>query len=159
MKMSDCPVRLGARVWLSVVIASIALAASLTQVVGIAQTNKPVFPDLIQLPAPFGSEGIAVGTGYTFYVGSTTPPNLGQILVGDLRTGTFSELVPPTGREAVGMKVDARTNFLFVAGGTSGGGTPRRQSAPPWPRATGRRRSRSSTVTPTRCFGAATSRR
>ena len=32
-----------------------------------------------------------------------------------------NELVPPTGRMAVGMKVDPRTNFLFVAGGTSGG--------------------------------------
>jgi sugar lactone lactonase YvrE len=123
MKTSDCPVRLGPRVSLCVVVASIVLAVSLTQVAGIAQGNPPVFPGLIQLPADFGSEGIAVGISATFYVGSTTPPSLGQILVGDLRTGTLWELVPPTGRMAVGMKVDARTNFLFVAGGTSGGGT------------------------------------
>jgi sugar lactone lactonase YvrE len=123
MKTSDCPVRLGPRVSLSVLIPSIALAVSLTQVAGIAQGDPPVFPALIQLPAGFGSEGIAIGRGPTFYVGSTTPPNLGQILIGDLRTGTFSELVPPTGREAAGMKVDARTNFLFVASGMSGGGT------------------------------------
>jgi hypothetical protein len=123
MKTSDGLERLGPPVSLSVVIASIALAVSLTQVAGIAQTSAPVFPDLIPLPANFGSEGIAVGLGDTFYMGSATPPNLGQILVGDLRTGTFSELVPPNGRMALGMKVDSRTNFLFVAGGRSGGAT------------------------------------
>jgi hypothetical protein len=87
------------------------------------KSQAPVFPDLIQLPAGFGSEGIAVGGGHTFYVGSFTPPMLGQILVGDLRDGTFSELVPPTGRAAVGMKLDSRTNYLHVAGGPSGRGT------------------------------------
>jgi hypothetical protein len=64
-----------------------------------------------------------VGGGHKFYVGSFTPPMLGQILVGDLRDGTFSELVPPTGMMAVGMKLDSRTNYLYVAGGTSGRGT------------------------------------
>jgi DNA-binding beta-propeller fold protein YncE len=95
----------------------------MTQAAGNRQTNVPTFPDLIPLPADFGSEGIAVGTGYTFYVGSFTQPHLGQILVGELRDGTLSELVPANGRPAVGMKVDPRTNFLFVAGGISGGGT------------------------------------
>jgi hypothetical protein len=90
---------------------------------GIADTSEQApFPDLIPLPAAFGSEGIAVGRGHTFYVGSFTPPTLGQILVGDLRTGTLEELVPPTGTAAVGMKVDPRTNFLYVAGGPSGSG-------------------------------------
>lgn len=88
-----------------------------------AQNQAPVFPDLIQLPAGFGSEGIAVDGGHTFYVGSFTLPMLGQILVGDLRDGTLSELVPPTGRAAVGMKLDSRTNYLYVAGGPSGRGT------------------------------------
>src|SRR5262245_52450045 len=111
MKTSDCPLRLDPRVSLSVVIASIALAVSLTQVAGIAQADPPVFPGLIQLPADFGPEGIAAGIGHTFYVGSLVPPTLGQILVGDLRTGILSELVPPSGRMAVGMKVDPRTNF------------------------------------------------
>jgi sugar lactone lactonase YvrE len=92
----------------------------LMQIIGIAQGDRPVFPGLIQLPADFGSEGIAVGNR-TFYVGSFLAPRLGQILVGDLRTGTLSELVPPSGRMAVGMKVDPRSNLLFVAGGTSGG--------------------------------------
>jgi len=123
MRTIDCAVRLARRVSSPKLIAPIALVASLTQVAAIAQGDPPVFPGLIQLPANFGSEGIAVGSGHTFYVGSATQPNLGQILAGDLRTGTFSELVPPTGRMALGMKVDPRTNFLFVAGGTSGRGT------------------------------------
>jgi sugar lactone lactonase YvrE len=88
-----------------------------------AQGNAPVFPDLIPLPPGFGPEGIAVGNGHTFYVGSLAPATLGQILVGDLRTGQLSQLVAPTGRLAAGMKFDSRSNFLFVAGGTSGRGT------------------------------------
>ena len=55
-------------------------------------------------------------------MGSSTGPALGQILVGDLRTGSLAELVP-TGRPAVGMKFDPRTHFLYVAGGVSDGGT------------------------------------
>ena len=101
----------------------IGLVTLVVSLPGIADTSaQEPFPDLIPLPADFGSEGIAVGRGHTFYVGSFTPPTLGQILVGDLRTGTLEELVPPTGTMAVGMKVDPRTNFLYVAGGTSGRG-------------------------------------
>lgn len=81
------------------------------------------FPDLIPLPGGFGPEGIAVGNGTTFYVGSLTPPTLGQILVGDIRTGAFSQLVAPSGRPALGIKHDSRSNFLFVAGGGTGMGT------------------------------------
>jgi sugar lactone lactonase YvrE len=122
MKTIDCAVRLARRVSSSKPIAAAVLAVLLTQIIGIAQGYRPVFPGLIQLPADFGSEGIAIGNGHTFYVGSFAAPRLGQILVGDLRTGTLSEFVPPSGRMAVGMKVDPRTNLLFVAGGTSGGG-------------------------------------
>lgn len=88
-----------------------------------ALSQAPVYPDLIPLPIGFGPEGIAVGDGHTFYVGSLAPPTLGQILVGDLRDGSFSQLVAPTGRPAVGMKHDARSNLLFVANGPSGRGT------------------------------------
>jgi hypothetical protein len=86
-------------------------------------SQAPIYPDLIPLPVGFGPEGIAVGNGHTFYVGSLTPPTLGQILVGDLRDGSFFQLVAPTGRAALGLKHDARSNFLFVAGGPSGRGT------------------------------------
>jgi sugar lactone lactonase YvrE len=74
------------------------------------------------LPAGFGPEGIAAGNGTTFYAGSLGATTLGQILVGDLRTGELSELVAATGVPAIGMKHDARSNLLFVARGPSGTG-------------------------------------
>jgi hypothetical protein len=109
----------------SLAVSVLAITALLVLIVSStrAQNTTSVFPDLIQLPADFGPEGIAIGDGHTFYVGSLVPPTLGQILVGDLRTGSFSELVPPTGRFAAGMKFDSRSNYLFVAGGTSGRAT------------------------------------
>jgi sugar lactone lactonase YvrE len=91
-----------------------------------AQSHTPVYPDLIPLPDGFGPEGIAVGNGATFYAGAalgSMPGLLGQILVGDLRTGAFFQLVAPTGRPALGMKFDSRSKLLFVAGGPSGSAT------------------------------------
>jgi hypothetical protein len=102
----------------AVVMLSVATVAS-----GIAHRGATVFPALIQLPADFGPEGIAAGPGHTFYVGSLAAATAGQILVGDLRTGSFTQLVAPTGRFAAGMKFDARSGYLFVAGGTSGRAT------------------------------------
>ena len=109
------------RTSLSVLIATFPLLVAVA--VAAAIEDQAPFPDVIPLPADFGPEGIAVGRGHTFYVGSLAPATLGQILVGDLRTGALTELVPPTGRIAAGMKVDARTNYLYVAGGTSGRAT------------------------------------
>jgi len=90
------------------------------------QSQAPVYPELISLPAGFGPEGIAGGNGSAFYVGAglgSNPAVLGQILVGDLRTGDVSQLVAPTGKPALGMKFDARSNLLYVAGGPSGTGS------------------------------------
>src|SRR5262245_10860618 len=72
MKTDECPARRRRCVSSSVLIALVAAGVSLTQVAGSAQGDPPVFPRLIQLPVDFGSEGIAVGKGYTFYVGSFT---------------------------------------------------------------------------------------
>jgi sugar lactone lactonase YvrE len=88
-----------------------------------APSSARPFSALIPLAAGFGPEGIAVGKGSTFYVGSLTPPTLGQILVGHLRTGKVAQLVAPAGRPALGMKYDRRSHLLFVAGGPSGRGT------------------------------------
>jgi hypothetical protein len=90
------------------------------------QSQAPVYPELIPLPVGFGPEGIAVGNGSTFYAGAALgshPSVLGQILVGDLRTGDLSQLVAPTGRPALGMKFDPRSSLLYVAGGPSGTGS------------------------------------
>ena len=81
------------------------------------------FPALIPLPADFGPEGIAVGNGTTFYVGSLGGPagtTRGQILAGDLRTGEVTELVAPDGVPTTGIKHDPRSNLLFVARAGSG---------------------------------------
>ncbi|HET9546147.1 MAG TPA: hypothetical protein VFO88_11275 [Gaiellaceae bacterium] len=75
------------------------------------------FPQMIALPNGFAPEGIAVGRGDTFYVGSIPT---GAIYSGSLRTGEGAVLVPAApGRQAIGLDVDAR-NRLFVAGGPTG---------------------------------------
>src|SRR5215207_7996590 len=76
------------------------------------------FPDVIPLPNGFQPEGIAVGKGHTFYVGSIPT---GAVYRGDLRTGEGDVLVPAqSGRAAIGLKYDERTGLLFVAGGPTG---------------------------------------
>src|SRR5215210_3478132 len=72
------------------------------------------FPDVIPLPDGFQPEGIAIGAGTTFYVGSIPT---GAIYRGDLRTGEGEVLVPAqAGRRSIGLKYDDRTGLLFVAG-------------------------------------------
>jgi hypothetical protein len=84
----------------------------------IAAAPAQVFPDVIELPDGFQPEGIAVGKGHTFYVGSLAT---GGIYRGDLRTGEGELLIPgQAGRVAVGLKYDERTGYLFVAGGPTG---------------------------------------
>jgi sugar lactone lactonase YvrE len=87
-------------------------------VVMIAAAPVKAFPDVIELPNGFQPEGIAVGKGNTFYVGSIPT---GAIYSGDLRTGEGDVLVPAqAGRAAIGLKYDERTGLLFVAGGPTG---------------------------------------
>ncbi|HXD09806.1 MAG TPA: hypothetical protein VN653_07075 [Anaerolineales bacterium] len=76
------------------------------------------FSDIIPLPDGFQPEGITVGNGSTFYVGSIPT---GAVYRGDLRTGEGNVLVPAqAGRAAIGLKFDERTGYLFVAGGPTG---------------------------------------
>ena len=75
------------------------------------------FPDRIDLPAGFAPEGIAVGTGSTFYTGSLSGVG---IFRGDLRTGEGGLLVAGGG-PFTGMKRDA-FGRLWVAGGPAGVG-------------------------------------
>jgi sugar lactone lactonase YvrE len=84
--------------------------------------NQVTLHDLIRLPDNFPAEGMAIGNGATFYVGSfgAAQGTAGQILVGDLTTGLYSELVPPDGVPMTGMKFDSRSNLLFVCRGPSG---------------------------------------
>jgi sugar lactone lactonase YvrE len=75
------------------------------------------FPQVIQLPRGFQPEGIEVGRGTTFYVGSVAN---GAIYRGDLRSGTGAILVAgQAGKAATGIELD-RFNRLFVAGAGTG---------------------------------------
>ena len=74
------------------------------------------FPETIPVPVGSNPEGIATGTGATFYVGSRVD---GSIYSGSLRSGAGAILVPAqAGREAFGLK--ARGGRLYVAGGSTG---------------------------------------
>jgi len=84
----------------------------------IGSTSTAPFTGVITLPAGFQPEGIASGTGTTFYVGSIPT---GAVYRGDLRTGEGELVVPvQAGRNAIGLKFDAPTGLLFVAGGPTG---------------------------------------
>jgi sugar lactone lactonase YvrE len=102
----------------------IAAAAACVSAVGPAAADavhgkkqpKP-FPAVIQLPTGFQPEGIEIGRGTTFYVGSVAH---GAVYRGSLRTGSGSILVPgAAGRSATGIELDNR-NRLFVAGAGTG---------------------------------------
>jgi hypothetical protein len=74
--------------------------------------------DEIPLPNGWQPEGITIGPCATIYSGSVAT---GAVFQADLRTGAGNVLVPgQPGRAAVGLKLDPRTNFLFVAGGPTG---------------------------------------
>lgn len=77
----------------------------------------PPFPDQVPLPDGFQPEGIVIGRGDTFYVGSIPT---GAIYRGSLRTGEGEIIIPGTaGRAAIGLALDQRGR-LFVAGGGTG---------------------------------------
>jgi len=76
------------------------------------------FPAVIELPVGFRPEGIAVGRGSTFYVGSLAD---GAVVRGDLRTGVVHPWVSgQAGMTSVGLAFDPRSGVLFVCGGKTG---------------------------------------
>jgi len=90
-------------------------------VVAISLISAPAMavprPASIPIPVDFQPEGIAVGEGNTFFVGSLRD---GDIYRGDLRSGKGKILVDVDDRVAVGMRVDKERNWLVVAGGATG---------------------------------------
>jgi sugar lactone lactonase YvrE len=84
---------------------------------------KGNFPERIALPDGFRPEGIAIGHGGTFYVGSIgqPPPGTlgGAIYRGDLKTGDGEVIIQPAaGRSAIGVELSH--GRLYVAGGATG---------------------------------------
>lgn len=103
------------------VLASVLLA--LVLIAGAAPRSAAAdnFPETIALPDGWLPEGIVTGRGPVVYSGSRAN---GAIYAADLRTGTGQVLVQgAAGAVAVGMAFDARTNYLFVAGGPTGRGS------------------------------------
>jgi sugar lactone lactonase YvrE len=96
--------------------AAVIAAAALA---GGSSAGKSAFPEVIPLDGGFQPEGIEVGKGTTFYVGSRVT---GAIAVGDLRTGEQATLVQGgQGRPATGIELDQHKR-LFVAGAGTGDG-------------------------------------
>src|SRR5262245_34185499 len=94
---------------------AVAFAAALLPFAAAAAAPFPTHIDLLD---GFRPEGIAIGSGATFYVGSIPT---GAVVRGDLRTGASSIVVPAeAGRAAVGVAV--HRGLLFVAGGGTGHG-------------------------------------
>lgn len=74
----------------------------------------------IVLPGAISAEGIANGSGSTFYAGDLFS---GDIFRGDIRKGTAEKFIDnPPGRNALGLRVDVAHRLLFVAGGFDGKG-------------------------------------
>ncbi len=80
---------------------------------------EKAFPEIIPTLAGNYPEGFAIGRGTTAYNGAP----FGSIYKFDLRSGQGEVLVPPvpnpdldTTCVLLGMRVDPRTNYLFVAG-------------------------------------------
>lgn len=75
-------------------------------------------PSVITLPGATGAEGIAAGEGTTFFAGDRLN---GNIFRGDIQEGKAKLFITaPSGRAALGMKVDRHNGLLFVAGGATG---------------------------------------
>ena len=72
-------------------IVAVLLMAALAAGGAPAARQQRAFPEVIQLPRGFQPEGIEVGKGTTFYVGSVAN---GAIYQGNLRTGAGAIIVP-----------------------------------------------------------------
>lgn len=101
---------------LTALISLAALAATIA--IATPPADAQPFPETIDLPEGMSGEGIAAGTGTTFYAGSLTD---GRIAKGDLRSGQIEVLVDePAIVPSVGLWADTRSGLLFAAGGPSG---------------------------------------
>ncbi len=87
----------------------------------IDQTRRVICPDLLPIPVGFEADGIELGKDQDFFVGSMSfsgnLTNAGAIYKGNLATGEGQLLVPPTGKQVIGLSYDARTDYLYAATG------------------------------------------
>jgi sugar lactone lactonase YvrE len=101
-------------------LAVLATAVALVVCLGAPAAAAPVFPASIPLPAGFYPEGIAVGHGHEFFVGSLLD---GAIYRGDLRSGSGSVINPgEDDRLVVGLYFDESSGLLWGVGADAGTG-------------------------------------
>jgi hypothetical protein len=99
----------------------VALVAGIVGVAPAAAQAPATFPESIPLPDGFYPEGIAVGYGNAFFVGSLLD---GALYKGDLRTGEGDVLAPGVeGRLVAGLSFDQRSGLVWGAGFEGGAGS------------------------------------
>lgn len=99
------------------VLAAVAIAG----LAAVPVAGADAYPDRMPLPVNFYPEGVAVGNGHDFYVGSLLD---GAIYKGDLRTGEGAVLAEGSpGRILAGLSFDSRSGLLWGVGFGARGGT------------------------------------
>lgn len=100
-------------------ISSVAAAVVALSLIAISRpATASCFLETLDLPNGWQPEGIALGPGRTLLAGSIAT---GAVYEVSPRTGAGGVLVPgQTGRVAVGLAWDERTDHLYVAGGPTG---------------------------------------
>lgn len=97
------------------VLASALLFAVSPAATAASHARAASYPDSIPLPDGFYPEGIALGTGHDFYVGSLLD---GAVFKGDLRTGGGAVFASGAeGRFVAGLSFDRRSGLLWGVGG------------------------------------------
>lgn len=101
-----------------------AVTASAVAAIAALATVAPAHADReefqIVLPGAISAEGIAKGSGSTFYASDLFS---GDIFRGDIQKRTAEKFIDnPPGRNALGLRVDVAHSLLFAAGGFDGKG-------------------------------------
>lgn len=98
---------------------TLVLATALGLVLAIGPAGAESFPESIPLPDGFYPEGIEIGEGHDFYVGSLLD---GALYKGDLRSGHGEILAEGAeGRVLAGLSFDSRSGLLWAIGADSSG--------------------------------------
>ena len=92
------------------------VGSALAVLASLAPASASNFPESLPLPDGFQPEGIVIGEGTTFFVGSIPS---GRLWRGDLATGDGDVIPVPDGRAAIGLAIDG-LGRIFVAGGPTG---------------------------------------
>lgn len=93
---------------------TLVVAVSTALVLAIGPAGASTYPESMPLPDGFYPEGIEIGAGHDFYVGSLLN---GALYKGDLRTGQGEILAEGAeGRVLAGLSFDSRSGLLWAIG-------------------------------------------